>query len=59
MHTHAKIHSDLTGVVDLRYTGGARMLMMLEIGAGRWRFKVGILVLARVLEPSGFTFWVG
>lgn len=32
--------SDLTGVVDLRYTGGARMLLMLEIGEGRWRFKV-------------------
>lgn len=24
--------SDLTGVVDLRYTGGARMLLMLELG---------------------------
>jgi hypothetical protein len=24
--------SDLTGVVDLRYTGGARMLLMLEVG---------------------------
>jgi hypothetical protein len=27
--------SDLTGVVDLRYTGGARLLLMLELGA--WR----------------------
>lgn len=25
--------SDLTGVVDLRYTGGARLLLMLELGA--------------------------
>jgi hypothetical protein len=24
--------SDLTGVVDLRYTGGARLLLMLELG---------------------------
>jgi len=32
-------HSDLTGVVDVRYTGGVRMLMMLEIGGGKWRFK--------------------
>ena len=32
--------SDLNGVVDLRYTGGARMLLMLELGEGRWRFKV-------------------
>ncbi len=32
--------SDLTGVVDLRYTGGARMLLMLEVGGGRWKFKV-------------------
>ena len=33
--------SDLNGVVDLRYTGGARMLLVLELGEGRWRFKVG------------------
>jgi len=26
--------SDLTGVVDLRYTGGARLLLMLELGEG-------------------------
>jgi hypothetical protein len=24
--------SDLTGVVDARYTGGARLLLMLELG---------------------------
>jgi hypothetical protein len=35
--------SDLTGVVDLRYTGGARLLLMLELGGfvasamGLWR----------------------
>jgi hypothetical protein len=28
--------SDLTGVVDARYTGGARLLLMLELG--EWRF---------------------
>jgi hypothetical protein len=27
--------SDLTGVVDVRYTGGARMLLLLEVGACR------------------------
>lgn len=32
--------SDLNGVVDVRYTGGARMLLMLEVGGGRWRMKV-------------------
>jgi hypothetical protein len=37
---HGLLRSDLTGVVDLRYTGGARMLLMLEVGGGRWRFKV-------------------
>ncbi len=32
--------SDLNGVVDVRYTGGARMLLLLEIGSGKWRLKV-------------------
>lgn len=32
--------SDLSGVVDVRYTGGARMLLMLEVGGGRWLMKV-------------------
>lgn len=32
--------SDLNGVVDVRYTGGARMLLQLEVGQGRWRIKV-------------------
>lgn len=32
--------SDLNGVVDVRYTGGARMLLQLEVGQGRWRLKV-------------------
>jgi hypothetical protein len=38
--------SDLTGVVDLRYTGGARMLLMVEAGAqgSRWRLRVPVLV---------------
>lgn len=34
--------SDLNGVVDVRYTGGARMLLLLVVGQGRWRFKVGL-----------------
>lgn len=33
--------SDLNGVVNVRYTGGARMLLLIEVGQGRWRFKVG------------------
>ena len=36
--------SDLNGVVDLRYTGGARMLLLLEVGQARWRVKVPVLV---------------
>ena len=32
--------SDLNAVVDVRYTGGARMLLMLEVGGGRWLTKV-------------------
>lgn len=32
--------SDLNGVVNVRYTGGARMLLLIEVGQGRWRFKV-------------------
>ena len=34
--------SDLNGVVDVRYTGGARMLLLIEVGQGRWRFKVRV-----------------
>ena len=43
--------SDLNGVVDVRYTGGARMLLLLEIGSGKWRLKVGVLVV----QPGGAT----
>ena len=35
---------DISGVVDIRYTGGARMLLVLEIGRGRWSFKVPVQV---------------
>ena len=35
--------SDLNGIVDVRYTGGARMLLLIEVGQGRWRFKVRLL----------------
>lgn len=35
--------SDLNGVVNVRYTGGARMLLLIEVGQGRWRFKVRLL----------------
>ena len=31
--------SDLNGVVDVRYTGGARMLLLLEVGGRRLRVK--------------------
>lgn len=44
--------SDLTGVVDLRYTGGAKMLLMLEVGEGRWRFKIPVLVSDLDLEAK-------
>ena len=33
--------SDLNGVVDVRYTGGARMLLLLEVGSRHFRVKVG------------------
>lgn len=36
--------SDLTGVVDLRYTGGARLLLMLELGVWSSGAVVGALV---------------
>lgn len=32
--------SDLNGVVDVRYTGGARMLLMLEVGTKKWNMQV-------------------
>lgn len=57
--------SDLTGVVDLRYTGGARLLLMLELGAaesgwgdrgawarGRFENKRAGLNIACRLPPS-------
>ena len=37
--------SDLNGVVDVRYTGGARMLLLLEVGRQRWRLKVSLPML--------------
>ena len=42
--------SDLTGVVDVRYTGGARMLLLIECGTGRWRVKVPVMVADLDLE---------
>jgi len=47
--------SDLTGVVDVRYTGGARMLLLIECGTGRWRIKVPVMVSDLDLEC---TTWV-
>ena len=32
--------SDLSALVDVRYTGAMRMLLVLEVGGGRWRLKV-------------------
>eukprot|EP00884_Botryococcus_braunii_P009554 jgi/Botrbrau1/185/Bobra.0022s0165.1 len=42
--------SDLNGVVDVRYTGGARMLLLLVVGQGRWRVKIPVLVSDLDLE---------
>ncbi|EIE26036.1 hypothetical protein COCSUDRAFT_61028 [Coccomyxa subellipsoidea C-169] len=42
--------SDLNGIVDVRYTGGARMLLLIEVGQGRWRFKLPVLVSDLDLE---------
>ena len=43
--------SDLNGVVDVRYTGGARMLLLIEVGPrGRWRIRVPVLVSDLDLE---------
>lgn len=36
--------SDLNGVVDVRYTGDARMLLILEVGGGEWRLQVANLI---------------
>lgn len=40
--------SDLNGIVDVRYTGGARMLLLIEVGQGRWRFKVRLLSQSQI-----------
>lgn len=42
--------SDLNGVVDVRYTGGARMLLLIEVGRGRWRMKLPVMVSDLDLE---------
>ena len=48
--------SDLNGVVDVRYTGGARMLLLIEVGGGRgkmfggWKARVPVLVSDLDLE---------
>lgn len=49
---HGAVHqdSDLNGVVDVRYTGGAKLLLLIEVGQGRWRFKVPVLVSDLDLE---------
>ncbi|KAL4440462.1 hypothetical protein ABPG75_003463 [Micractinium tetrahymenae] len=44
--------SDLNGVVDVRYTGGARMLLLIEVGTGRWRIKIPVLVSDLDLESK-------
>ena len=42
--------SDINGIVDVRYTGGARMLLLVEIGRGAWTVKVPVLVSDLDLE---------
>lgn len=44
--------SDLNGVVDVRYTGGARLLLLIEVGTGRWRVKIPVLVSDLDLESK-------
>ncbi|CAD7700131.1 unnamed protein product [Ostreobium quekettii] len=44
--------SDLNAVVDVRYTGGMRMLLVLEVGGGRWRLKVPVVVSDLDLESA-------
>jgi hypothetical protein len=47
--------SDLTGIVDVRYTGGARMLLLIECGTGKWRVKVPVMVSDLDLECTMWT----
>lgn len=44
--------SDLNGVVDVRYTGGARMLLLIEVGTGRWRIKIPVMVSGEQQEQG-------
>lgn len=44
--------SDLNGVVDVRYTGGARMLLLIEVGTGRWRIKIPVMVSGEAAPPA-------
>lgn len=47
--------SDLNAVVDVRYTGGARMLLMLEVGGGQWRLQV----VFSIYNSAELTFYPG
>lgn len=50
MALHVPQDSDLNGVVDVRYTGGARMLLLIEVGTGRWRIKIPVMVSGAALS---------
>jgi hypothetical protein len=34
--------SDLNGVVDVRYTGGARMLLLIELGRRKSKMRIKV-----------------
>jgi hypothetical protein len=34
--------SDLNGVVDIRYTGGARMLLLIELGRRKSKMRIKV-----------------
>jgi hypothetical protein len=39
---HMLQDSDLNGVVDVRYTGGARMLLLIELGRRKSKMRIKV-----------------
>ena len=42
----------MNGVVDVRYTGGARMLLLIEVGTGSWRIKIPVMVSGGAMQSA-------
>ncbi|CAG9462662.1 unnamed protein product [Pedinophyceae sp. YPF-701] len=49
--------SDLCGVVDVRYTGGAKMLLVVEVGAESGAYRIKLPIMVSDLDVQG-KLWI-